>query len=244
MRGRFLLPVVALFVALSGITAHAQAPISGADQFGVAAIPSKRSTTNSATTSIDGFLSDAVPSAVTNGYGPLEFDTSNGEDRTDDGRTIILNGAPYLKGLGAHAASQVRYVLSADCPRVLKAWVGVDDEAGSRGSVAFRVFANATKVYDSGVMTGASATRHVDVSIGRATELQLVVTNGGDDNKYDHADWANAGVECAGTQSRIGRDLIAQSSLPNSLSFLSIVAIVGAFVLAGVALRRRERQVK
>lgn len=241
MRGRFMLPFVAVAIALSGTTAYAQAPTSGADQFGVeTTIPSRRSTTGAATTVIEGFLSDAVPSAATNGYGPLEFDTSNGENRAGDGTTIMLDGAPYLKGLGAHAGSQVRYLLSAECPRILEASVGVDDEAGSRGSVVFRVFANATKVYDSGIMTGVSATQRIDVSIARAAQLRLVVTNGGDDNKYDHADWADARVDCApGAQSRIGRDPSTLPALPSGVSLLGVVVIVGAFGLAGVELRRR-----
>src|SRR5205823_5760558 len=72
-----------------------------------------------------------------------------------------------------------------------------DDEVGSNGSVAFQVYADATKVYDSGVVTGTSAPLTVDVSIAGASELRLVVTNGGDDYNSDHADWADARIECA-----------------------------------------------
>ena len=46
--------------------------------------------------------------------------------------------------------------------------VGIDDEVGTIGSVTFEVYADATKVYDSGAMTGATATKLVDVSIAGA----------------------------------------------------------------------------
>ncbi len=61
--------------------------------------------------------------------------------------------------------------------------MGVDDEVGAHGSVAFEVYAGTTKIYDSGVMTGATATKQVDVSIAGASELRLVVTNGGDNDQ-------------------------------------------------------------
>ena len=133
---------------------------------------------------------------MTNGYGPVEKDESNGEDSAGDGNTLTLNGTTYTKGLGAHAASDVRYALTSTCTR-FKASVGVDDEVPTTGgSVVLQVYADATKVYDSGTMTGATATKSVDVSIAGATQLRLVVTNAGDNNTADHADWALARIEC------------------------------------------------
>ena len=142
------------------------------------------------------YLSDLSWTSMTNGYGPVEKDKSNGESAAGDGNTLTLNGTTYTKGLGAHAASDVRYALTSTCTR-FKASVGVDDEVPTTGgSVVFQVYAGATLVYDSGVMTGATATKSVDVSIAGASELRLVVTNGGDNNTADHADWALARIEC------------------------------------------------
>ena len=40
-------------------------------------------------------------------------------------------------------------------------------------------------------MTGATATKAVDVAIpAGTTQLRLDITNGGDNLNYDHADWA------------------------------------------------------
>ena len=132
---------------------------------------------------------------MTNGWGPAEQDRSNGEQGASDGHTLTLNGTTYAKGLGAHSNSDVRYALGTDCTR-FKASVGVDDESFTKGSVAFRVFADANQVYDSGVVSGSSATKTIDVSIAGASQLRLVVTNGGDNFDSDHADWAMARIEC------------------------------------------------
>jgi hypothetical protein len=82
------------------------------------------------------YVSDLTWTSATNGWGPVEKDRSNGGLAAGDGRTITLNGTPYAKGLGAHAASDVRYSLGAGCTR-FRADVGVDDEVGMNGSVIF-----------------------------------------------------------------------------------------------------------
>jgi uncharacterized repeat protein (TIGR01451 family) len=143
------------------------------------------------------YLSDLTWTWMTNGWGPVEKDTSNGEKAAGDGHTITLNGTTYAKGLGAHAASDVRYNVSG-CSR-FKASVGVDDEVAPYGNVVFQVYADATKVFDSGLMNNSSATQTVDVSITGAAELRLVVTDGGDGIGHDHADWALARVDCGTT---------------------------------------------
>jgi hypothetical protein len=152
-------------------------------------------TTGTAAPPGETYLSDLTWSSMTNGWGPAEEDQSNGESGVGDGVPLTLNGTTYAKGLGAHAASDIRYPLSG-CTR-FRASVGIDDEVGAFGSVTFEVYADATEVYDSGVMTGATATKLVDVSIAGATQLRLVVT-GGADIDYDHADWALARIECGG----------------------------------------------
>jgi glucose/arabinose dehydrogenase len=142
------------------------------------------------------FLSDLAWTSATNGWGPVEKDTSNGGSAAGDGRTITLNGTTYAKGLGVHAASDVRYALGGDCTRV-RADIGVDDEViSTRASVVFQVFADGVRLYDSGVMGVTTATKTVDVDISGRSVLQLVVTDGGDGINSDHADWADARVEC------------------------------------------------
>lgn len=48
------------------------------------------------------------------------------------------------------------------------------------------------ELYDSGVMTWTMAAKSVNVSVAGKQQLTLIVTNAGDHDWYDHADWANA----------------------------------------------------
>jgi hypothetical protein len=133
--------------------------------------------------------------SMANGWGPAERDMSNGEDSARDGQTLRLSGVSFPRGLGVHAPSELTYNV-AGCS-VFASHVGVDDEVESRGSVTFEVWADATKLFDSGVMTGASATRSFNLDLNAASTLRLVVTNAGDGNISDHADWAEAALTCA-----------------------------------------------
>lgn len=119
---------------------------------------------------------------------------SNGEQAPGDGRRITLNGAAFQKGLGVHALSDVRYGLAAAYSR-FTAKVGVDDEVGALGSVVFEVWADGVKLYSSGVVSGASATKAVQLDIRGKNVLRLVVTSGSDGADFDHADWAEALVD-------------------------------------------------
>ncbi|HKY35899.1 MAG TPA: NPCBM/NEW2 domain-containing protein [Polyangiaceae bacterium] len=139
------------------------------------------------------YLSDLAWKSATNGFGGVERDKSNGQSASGDGTTLTLNGTAYSKGLGVHGASDVRYDLAQKYERFL-ASIGVDDEVGSSGSVVFQVFADSAKIYDSGTMTGSSTTKNVDLNVAGKSELRLVVTDAGNGNGSDHADWANARV--------------------------------------------------
>jgi glucose/arabinose dehydrogenase len=72
------------------------------------------------------------------------------------------------------------------------AYVGVDDEVGSSGSVVFQIWADGVQLFDSGVMTGTSFTQLANVNVTGRQNLRLVVTGGGDNINNDHADWADA----------------------------------------------------
>ena len=137
--------------------------------------------------------------AATNGWGPIEINHSNGEWQAGDGKTLTLNGVQYAKGFGVHAPSELRYSLKgtsgAKCT-TFTADVGIDAEVGSKGSVIFQVFLDGVKAYDSGPMTGSSATKKVNLGIVGKSELRLVVTDAGDGKSYDHADWASPKIFC------------------------------------------------
>jgi alpha-galactosidase len=132
---------------------------------------------------------------VSNGWGPVEKDMSNGETAAGDGHPITINGTVHTKGLGVHAPSSVEYYTAKKCTSV-SADVGVDDEKTAKGSVTFELWADGTKVADSGLLTTADPAKHLTAGVGGATFVRLVVTDGGNGNDSDHADWADAQITC------------------------------------------------
>jgi alpha-galactosidase len=144
----------------------------------------------------DAYLSDLPWLSMTNGWGPVERDRSNGETGATDGRALTINGVQYAKGLGSHAPSDIEYYLGGHCATVTTD-VGVDDEKGSRGTVSFEIWADGDKVADSGVMTNAMPAATLTADVSGATLLRLVVTDGGDGVDSDHADWAGTAITCS-----------------------------------------------
>ena len=165
--------------------------------WGNAAVSCESSTPAAGTTQ----LSALNWQSASNGWGPVERNLSNGEQGAGDGKPLTLGGVVYPQGLGVHAASELTYTLGGNCS-TFSAVVGIDAEVGSRGSVNFQLWngaasaASTTMLYDSGVRRGGDSPKTVSVPITGVQTLRLVVTNGGDNIDYDHADWADAKVIC------------------------------------------------
>ncbi len=136
------------------------------------------------------YVSDTAFRTVKNGWGPVEKDRSNGDIAAGDGRRLKIGAITYAKGLGVHAGSEV--VVPTHGATTFTAKVGVDSEVGTSGSVVFQVWNGTTKLADSGVLRGGQAAKALSVDVRGATELRLVVTNAGNGNSGDHADWADA----------------------------------------------------
>lgn len=132
--------------------------------------------------------------SATNGWGPVERDTSNGESAAGDGNTMSVDGVTYEKGLGVHAESTVSYYVGGACSS-LTATIGVDDEVPN-GSVRFSVIGDGDVLYQSGVLRGDSAAVDIDVDLDGVNYLDLVVDGAGDGVSADHADWAAARLTC------------------------------------------------
>jgi hypothetical protein len=145
-----------------------------------------------------GFLSDQQWDSASSGWGPIERDRSNAESLAGDGRVLTINGQSFIKGLGAHAISEITYSLAGNCSS-FNATVGLDDEVDIQnrwGTVSFEVYGDHHKLFDSGIMSGTSPVQNISLDLTGRQNLRLVVTNGGDNAYYDHADWAEARVIC------------------------------------------------
>jgi hypothetical protein len=140
-------------------------------------------------------VSDLPFLGATNGWGPVERDTSNGEQGAGDGRPITINGVGYAKGLGTNAVSDVRLYLAGRCTR-LTAEVGVDDEQNGAGTVTFSVVADGRTLASTPTVRGHQPATALDVDVTGAQVLDLVVGDGGDGNGNDHGDWATPVLTC------------------------------------------------
>src|SRR6266550_4640627 len=129
--------------------------------------------TFSAAVTTTSYVSDLAWTQVANGWGPIEKDSSNGENLAADGAPLTLNGVTYAKGLGTHAASEADYAMAGACS-LFTASVGVDDEISSiEASLVFQVWGDSTKLYDSGTMGAATATKALSVNVSGRTPLRL-----------------------------------------------------------------------
>ena len=142
------------------------------------------------------YASDLTWLRTINAWGPVEKDTSNGERPAGDGRPITIGGVVYPKGLGVHAPSTVEYFVGGRCP-TFHALVGVDDEKAANGSVTFEVWADGRKVAGPGLLTTADPAYELTADVTGAQVVRLIVTDGGNTNNSDHADWASAQFTCS-----------------------------------------------
>lgn len=118
-----------------------------------------------------------------------------------DGNAITLQGQQYENGVGIHAAGDIKVYLGGKSYK-FRATAGIDDEAiisyGNAGTgyappqVSFELIADGKKIYDSGNVGLSNSKVEINVLIENCRELILRVTDGGNGNSYDHADWANA----------------------------------------------------
>lgn len=134
-----------------------------------------------------------------NGYGPVERDRSNGEAAGGDGRQLTIGGVTYDKGIGMHATGSLTAWLGGTCT-AFRAVVGIDDEVLANpeqtGSVRFQVYGDGVLLAETPVLTTADGGVPLEVDLTGVRRLRLVADEGADGKNFDHADWADARVEC------------------------------------------------
>ena len=140
-------------------------------------------------------VSDLPFLSATNGWGPVERDTSNGEQAAGDGHPITINGVTYAKGLGTNAISDVEVYLGGHCTR-FTAMVGVNDEQNGAGTVTFSVAADGKTLVTTPTIRGHQPATSLDVDVTGAQVLDLIVGDAGDGNGNDHGDWAMPTLTC------------------------------------------------
>jgi hypothetical protein len=125
-----------------------------------------------------------------------------GIDRSVAGKPLRIAGTSFARGFGTHAPSELDLALAGGSER-FTASVGIDDEEGAtggNGSVEFIIHGDGSVRWRSGIMHGGDAAKRVDLDVSGIATLVLEVSDGGDGNGGDHADWADATLLVSGTR--------------------------------------------
>lgn len=148
------------------------------------------------------FLSDQQPASYRH-VPYLQVPWKYRRDRNVLGTLLQAGGRIYDKGLGLHTASRLTYDLTTlegrEPPQRFIASVAVDDAAGKRGSVVFRVYLRRAnqwqQAYTSPVVRGGDEPLAVSVELLDATQLALVTDFADRGDELDYANWLEARLE-------------------------------------------------
>ncbi|HEX7654817.1 MAG TPA: NPCBM/NEW2 domain-containing protein, partial [Verrucomicrobiae bacterium] len=118
------------------------------------------------------------------------------KNQSVEGHPLTIAGQVYERGFGTHAESVLAVNLNGDA-RSFTASVGVDDEIDKNpaASLEFLVIGDDKVLWQSGVLHANQAAKECAVDLTGVKHLLLKVSDAGDGEAYDHADWANAKFE-------------------------------------------------
>ena len=103
---------------------------------------------------------------------------------------LSVQYAFYQKGLGTHAPSREVFDINRNF-KTLSTDYGIDTNGGPQGSVQFMVYGDGKLLFASEMVKRYELPRHADVAIAGVKTLELIVSDGGNGNFDDHADWLN-----------------------------------------------------
>ena len=115
-------------------------------------------------------------------------------DRSCQGDAISIAGKRYPWGIGVHANSELTFALNGRFVE-FRSDIGVATRMGKRGSVIFSVLGDGKPLYTSPVVRGSDGKpREVKVPVKGVKRLTLKVTDAGDLDLGDVANWGSARV--------------------------------------------------
>lgn len=113
------------------------------------------------------------------------------------GEPLTLGGTTYERGVGSHASSELAINLKGKA-KLFTAMVGVDDETEGKGSVVFSILVDGKMAARTAVMRGGDKPVLIGAKLDGAKLMVLAVEDAGDNNSFDHADWADAVIYVPG----------------------------------------------
>jgi len=115
-------------------------------------------------------------------------------DRSCQGDALSIAGSRYPWGIGVHADSELTFALGGRYQE-FRAAVGIDSRIGDKGSVRFIVLGDGKPLYESPVVKGSDGKpREVQAAVAGVKLLTLKVTDAGDLDLGDVANWGSARV--------------------------------------------------
>ncbi len=115
-------------------------------------------------------------------------------DRGCQGEDLSIAGKRYPWGIGAHADCELTFELNARF-KTFQSDAGIATRMGARGSVIFAVYGDKKELFRSGVRTGADVKPlQISIPVEGVKLLKLQVTNAGDLDLGDAANWGSARV--------------------------------------------------
>ncbi|WP_244278716.1 NPCBM/NEW2 domain-containing protein [Pedobacter suwonensis] len=138
------------------------------------------------------WLDELDLSSATQGYGTPR------KNKTVDGRTMSIAGKTFERGFGSHATSLLTVILDGKA-KSFSAMVGIDDEVkGQQPAAEFVVMGDGKQLWNSGIMKVGEEAKSCQVNLEGINKLELMVTDGGNGDYYDHVNWADAKFEAIG----------------------------------------------
>ena len=114
-------------------------------------------------------------------------------NETVEGHVFRLSGQEFDRGLGTESRTLLAYRIEPGDLR-FQASVGLDDRAGPRGNVVFKVVVDGQERYKSPPMSVRDGPNTIDVDLAGGKVLVLITEFGGRGNVRDIADWVETRI--------------------------------------------------
>ncbi len=154
-------------------------------------------------------VSDLFFISSQNALGPVERNMSNGGSGALDGRTMVIKGVSYARGLGVKSSSSVSFRTDG-AYGVFQSVIGIDDETKGTAGAIFQVWGDGKKLYDSGTITAKTGPKSIAVPIAGVKSVTLMVLRA-DGKTSVSADWANPQFVFADNGLAAARTLVADT---------------------------------
>lgn len=136
-------------------------------------------------------ITKLTPITSITGYGKRQVNMPvNASFGVDKWGFLSVQYAYYKYGIGTHAPSREVFDINKQF-RKLSTDIGVDTNGGPQGSVIFSIYGDGKQLYQSEIIKRYEFPRHVEIDVTGIKILELSISDGGNGNFDDHANWLN-----------------------------------------------------